>query len=75
MSEPRFIVAEVSKGWLGGTHAGELTLVSTRFEEVIQTNWLRGYKLHSWKLSTVITPDKECNETIIAVFERRIGRT
>lgn len=77
MSEPKFIVAEVSKGWLNGQHAGELSLLSTRFEEVINVHWEHGYRLVDWRLNQVavvgaVTEQTEMTETIIAVFKKRI---
>lgn len=66
----RFIVAEVSRNWPG---AG--TLLSERFEAMIEVNLLRGYTLHSWHLNRVetgaeIPGETVLNETIVAVFER-----
>lgn len=71
MTEPKFIVAEVSKGWIDGCHAGELSILSQRFEEVINVNWERGYRLVDWRLSQLCNGN-EMTETIIAVFKKRI---
>lgn len=71
-SDPMFIVAEVSKNWpLEGTF-----LLSQGFEQVIETNHQRGYRLHSWRMSRVVLSNPgqlysgDINETIIAVFEK-----
>lgn len=71
MSDLQFIVAEVSKNWAGGPQTSPL--LANRFEEVINTNLERGYRLHSFKLDRVFT-GHELNETIIAVFEREGSR-
>jgi hypothetical protein len=46
---PDMIVAEVSKNW--PEMSADTTLLSQRFETVIQHNRERGYKLHSWRFS------------------------
>ncbi len=61
-----FIVAEISKTWTSKTIAENL--LSQQFEQVINKNHERGYKLKDWKLSQVIT-DGSFTETIIAIFE------
>ena len=86
----RFIVAEISKNWpepameeaFWGAHPdaerapnGMRRLLSERFEEVIERNWSRGYRLQSWKYSRLISAhphhgSEHYNETIVAVFER-----
>jgi hypothetical protein len=67
----RFIVAELSKNWIGGQ---ELTpgsgLLAEQFERVIATNHARGYRLLTFQLHRLMTKPDELNETIIAVFER-----
>ncbi len=72
MSQPRFIVAEVTKTWWQGQHNSEdKTLLSQRFEKVINVNLERGYALNTWKLSQVFLKEKEeLTETIIAIFEK-----
>lgn len=82
----RFIVAEISKNWPESeldavawnrgevNEAGLRRLLSERFEEVINTNHARGYKLTDWKLSRWHDRQRDTlNETIIAIFERRDG--
>jgi len=69
---PRFIVAEASKGYVDGVGVSP-GLLSQRFEKIINTNWARGYRLHSWEFSRIHGVDDGhpfVNETIIAVFER-----
>ena len=64
---PEFIVAEVSKNWPEESPG----LLSERFEEVIETNRLRGYVLHTFALDRTPSPQGDAlNETIIAVFRR-----
>ena len=66
------IVAEVSKNW--PDISGDATLLSQRFETVIQANRERGYKLHSWRFSQIPNPAlKGCSETIVAVFEKEVS--
>ena len=89
----RFIVAEISKNWpepameeaFWGAHPdaprapnGMRRLLAERFEEVINTNYARGYELKDWKYSRLVTDDypesgssPRYNETIIALFELR----
>jgi len=86
----RFIVGEISKNWpelptvehFWQTHPksklgpdGFRRLLCQRFEDVIERNWSRGYRLIDWKYNRVVGPTgvyKETyNETIIAVFELR----
>lgn len=68
----RFIVAEITKNWVDGA---ELTprsgLLCQQFEQVINVNDTRGYRLMTFQVSQVaLRPDELC-ETIIAVFERK----
>ena len=69
----RFIVAEVSKNYPGtGFVYSALPVAETlagRFEQVINFNLDRGYRLHSWRFSQINTSDGSLNETIVAVFE------
>lgn len=78
----RFIVAEISKTWHecqeDQRHVREL------FEECIEFNLSRGYRLHSWSYGVAAYPvrtwqghdehadqhDNAVQETIVAVFER-----
>jgi hypothetical protein len=62
----RFIVAEVSKNW----PQEQPKLLAELFEEIINVNWDRGYKLVSWKLHRFTPEPNQLNETIIAVFEQ-----
>jgi hypothetical protein len=68
----KFIVAEVSQNWPA---AGHTDTVSGKFEQVINYNLKRGYKLHSWKFNQIVDSDGNLNETIIAVFELTYGAT
>jgi hypothetical protein len=45
-------------------HLGE------RFEDAVNNNLERGYRLHSWKLHRIQPEPELLNETIVAVFER-----
>lgn len=69
MAERTFIVAEVSKNWDGCRSPSHL-LLCQQFEEVIEVNRKRGYRLHSFELSRTMTGKTVLNETIIAVFEK-----
>lgn len=68
MSEASVIVAEVSTNWDAdiGEREGKPPL-AVQFERVISTNLARGYSLHSWRLSRVMTGEV-LNETILAIF-------
>lgn len=63
------IVAEISKNWTNG-QSPTLRLISEQFEDVIEINFQRGYKLHSFKINVYAPFPHTINETIIAVFER-----
>jgi len=67
----RFVVAEMSKNWIGDQPAvvGGM-LIAQSFEEIINYWSERGYKLHSFSLHRLATGTEFLNETIIAVFER-----
>jgi hypothetical protein len=81
--DEKFIVAEISKNWPESdndtiawnkgqdavNHQGFRRLLAQRFEDVINRNHQRGYKLMDWKFTQHWSYD-ETNETIIAVFER-----
>jgi hypothetical protein len=68
----RFIVAEVSKTWYRGYPTTTGALLSQMFEHVINYWDRRGYRLYSFFIHRHnVTPD-EMNETVVAVFERRI---
>lgn len=73
---PEFIVAEVSKTWRGRRQhkypqPAAADCLCGRFEHVIERNRQRGYELHSFDLSQVMTGEDELTETIIAVFRRK----
>lgn len=73
VSNPHRIVAEVSKSWTGCTKQDGHTLISRRFEAVIEENIKRGYQLESWNLSQVWMPEaRQMVETIVAVFVRTL---
>ena len=65
---PHFIVAEVSKNWPADHR--DPGLLCQRFEEVVNVNLKRGYRLQSFTLHRLMTSPDELNETIIAVFEQ-----
>lgn len=65
----QFIVAEVSKNWDRGM-SPEPAMLCEKFEEVIEFNRCRGYRLYSFQLHRLVTGPGAMNETIIAVFER-----
>ena len=70
----RFIVAEISKNWIGGRERTPGSgLLAEQFEDVIAHNAARGYRLVQFQLHRLITRPDELNETIIAVFERPTG--
>jgi len=66
----RFIVAEISKNWNIKEVNYPDTLMSQDFEKVLEVNLERGYRLHSYKLSQIMSSQDNMLETIIAVFER-----
>lgn len=63
----KFIVAEVSKTWNEENFNG--TLLCQKFEQVINFNFNRGYKLIDWKFSATHY-NAAFTESIIAVFEK-----
>jgi len=63
----KFIVAEVSKSWTDPTTIKEI--LSQKFEQVVNVNYDRGYKLVDWNISSVVH-EGVLTETIIAIFER-----
>jgi len=71
MPAPRFIVGEISKSWVDGQPTTHTGLISQQFEAMIETQLQRGYRLHSFQLSTAYAEaTDQLNETIVAVFER-----
>lgn len=72
MAEQRFVVAEVSKNWVGGeANVSGSLLLSQQFEQIINYWDMRYYKLHSFSLHRLMVEPGTMNETIIAVFERK----
>jgi hypothetical protein len=72
MTDPIFIVAEISKNWWrdGVEVVPGSGLLSEQFEKVINVNRERGYALASWGLHRLMVGTDELNETIVAVFRR-----
>jgi hypothetical protein len=70
MESETFIVAEISKNWPEDNIPGVRRLLSERFEDVINHNRARGYRLDSWRLDRFSPEPGTLNETIIAVFEQ-----
>lgn len=73
-TQPKTIVAELSKGWIDGEHAcpANKLFIGQMFEQAIAVNEGRGYRLASWALhrtSAVSQGAIYCSETIVAVFE------
>lgn len=78
--DPEFIVAEVSKNWVVPSQCPDRPqdnyppdgkpFLCSQFENVINYNRGRGYRLHSFQLHRVMTGDGVMNETIVAVFQR-----
>lgn len=69
MIDPQFIVGEVSKNWTGGKEDFATGPLCQQFENVIEVNRVRGYRLHSFQVHRLMVGS--CmNETVIAVFER-----
>lgn len=72
MDPQEFIVAEISKNWINGYPAdGRDAPIASLFEEVLNVNGARGYRLLSFQLHRVSPDPESLNETIVAVFERR----
>lgn len=73
-SSPRFIVAELSKNWeapVPGQSSPPPVLLAHAFEQLLNINFARGYRLWTWQLHRILHPNgNELNETIVAVFER-----
>lgn len=75
MDDDRFIVAEISKNWIGGQEATPGSgLLAQQFERVLAVNALRGYRLLEFHVHRQMVAPDELNETIIAVFEREDPR-
>lgn len=69
----RFIVAEISKNWIDGQPACRGPFINELFEQVIEVNRQRGYRLHSFQLHRIMQSPRTMNETVLAVFEREEG--
>jgi len=66
----QFIVAEISKSWIDGEPFDPSTpILAVQFQEVIEVNRQRGYRLVTFQLHRLMPRPDEMNETIIAVFE------
>lgn len=64
--KPRYIVAEISKNWPSDDPR---PIISAQFEDVINLNFERGYRLIDWKIDRVVADSMgRMNETIIAIF-------
>jgi RimJ/RimL family protein N-acetyltransferase len=68
----RFIVAEISKNWIANEQYGPF-VIAELFEQAINVNDARGYRLLQFQLHRLMTSPDELNETIIAVFERHVS--
>lgn len=72
--QKKMIVAEITKNW-PWSEGVDPTLLSQRFEQVIEVNDKRGFRLNSWRLSCLHVPagrkPEGIVETIIAVFEEK----
>lgn len=68
--DPPFIVAEVSTNWPKPWPVPRPEYIGHKFEQVIEHNRRRGYRLVTFDVSRVMQSADEMNETIIAVFEK-----
>lgn len=57
MSEPRFIVGEISKNWVDGRECAPTGPLCAQFEHMINVNDRRGFALHSFQMHRVLTHD------------------
>jgi hypothetical protein len=75
---PRYIVAEVSKTWRrtdGDFQPNRPpAVIAETFEQVLNTNTARGYRLHSFRFNNIMVDDGVLTETIVAVFELEFAR-
>lgn len=69
LKERRFIVAEISKNYLNGMPAFATPPLSIAFEEIVNVNAQRGFRLVQFQLHRMMVNATDLNETIIAVFE------
>lgn len=67
---PHFIVAEISKTWHREDVQPAEGWIARLFEQVIEVNLCRGYRLLTFQLDRCVINADELNETIVAVFER-----
>lgn len=66
----RYIVAEITKAWCNGQPVDPTRpMINQQFENVIEVNRQRGYKLLTFNLAQCCW-EAILTETIIAVFER-----
>jgi hypothetical protein len=88
-SDKPFIVGEITKNYVDGQPVGSPQLLSMLFEQMIEHNRLKGYRLHTWQLhrlyrrvhvevpgttsGRVLQEALALEETIIAVFEKADG--
>jgi len=66
----RFIVGEVSKSWINGLPVSDGLLLAELFEDMLEHNRRRGYRLLTFTLDRTAIGINQLNETLIAVFER-----
>lgn len=64
----QFIVAEISKTWTTETPVNDI--IASKFEQVINFNYNRGYMLKDWKAFSSFNHN-QLTETIIAIFEKK----
>ena len=68
-----FIVGEVSKSWINGQPFNDdPRVLAELFEQMIEHNRQRGYRLHSFQIHRLLVRRDELNETLVAVFERQL---
>ncbi len=66
---PEMQVSELTNTWPNDHEAS----IGAMFEAAIRGNADEGYKLHSWRFTTVLDQDEEtATETIVAVFEKDV---
>lgn len=68
-----FIVAEIATNWPKAWPVPTNELLAGKFEEVIEHNLAKGYRLHSFQVHRLMVRPEEMNETLIAVFEKVPG--
>lgn len=66
---PLYIVAEISKNWVNGREQVPGTgLVAEKFEDILNVNAARGYRLVQFQLHRLLIAPDAMNETLVAVF-------